>query len=80
MTAAGTYAGELRRQPDGTYAGAMRDGLGWTLILRASVREDSRGKFFALQAVTGQPPAELRIFPEDHDATQWPALPAEVTP
>lgn len=60
------HRGELRRQPDGSYVGQLTCLIsGWTMTISASVREDGKGKFFALETVLGPTPEMLRLPGED---------------
>ncbi len=60
------HRGTIRRQPDGTFAGQLTCLVsGWPMTITATVQEDARGKFFALETILGPTPEMLRLPGED---------------
>lgn len=56
------YTGTLRRLPDGTYGGELRDNWGWRLDLTARVVDGPEGRHFVIEADPNREvPQALRI-------------------
>lgn len=79
MTALGTThgTGTLRRQPDGSYAGELRDRFGYGWNLSATIAEDGQGKHFALTWDMVHVPEQWRL-PGDPGTAEYEAAPTGV--